>query len=97
MGNKVIWKFVLDDLESPVAVKMPAGANILTCGMSGRDYAVWAMIDTDQPIVDRRLHVVGTGWPLTTEIARMPYLGTIFVSSVFGNLVFHLFDGGETP
>lgn len=96
MTGKIIWKFALKDVENPVTVKMPAGANILTCGMSGRDFAIWAMIDTEQLIVDRHLYVVGTGHPLRPEIAAMPYLGTVYMPDALGDLVFHLFDGGET-
>lgn len=102
---KTIWKFKVD-IEDETFVLMPRGAKILFAATQNIRVAgdpllrtaeeiliVWAIIDPVEDKVRRRLFVVGTGHPIHDEMAELPFVGTVLMSQ--GELVFHLFDGGE--
>ena len=88
---KVIYKYAITGLD--VIVKMPAGAKILTVQTQGVEPFIWALVDTDAPLVDRHLRLVPTGEPLNFVLGE--YIGTVQFRDSFSLLVFHLFDQGE--
>lgn len=100
--DATIHKYVLDGLggyqavKMPryQAVKMPRRARILSVQMQGisdgyRRITLWALVEPDAPMVARRLVVIGTGWE--QDFAGLMYLATL----QDGDLVWHVFDGGE--
>ncbi len=83
------YKFKIDDNPK---VEMPRYAQILHVGMQGHDPTIWARVNTEEPTVQRKLRVAGTGHPLKgAEIA--PHIGTF--QSHGGQFVWHVFDLGE--
>ena len=70
------------------SVHMPAGARILHVGMQRGDLCAWALVDPCAPIVERRLHVAGTGNPCDATADQ--HVGTVFA----GPYVLHVFDMG---
>lgn len=62
-------------------------------GPRRENICVWAIVDTDEHLVDRKILVFGTGHELERNAGRGDYLGS--VHDVYGQLVFHLFDLGE--
>jgi hypothetical protein len=54
---------------------MPKGSTVVQVGIQGGLYCVWAMVDTDAPLEERRFVVVGTGRELTVN---MHHVGTVF-------------------
>ncbi len=87
-----VWKFVLR-VDDVVAVQMPAGARVLSCGNQYGEVCVWAVVDVAAPLVERRFRIAGTGHPLTAADAGA-FVGTVMLVS--GTLVFHVFDLGES-
>jgi hypothetical protein len=88
-----IWKFRLE-AASESAILMPKGAKLLNVQDQQGVACVWALIDPLESMqVNRKIYVVGTGWPLKPAIVSMPYIGTFQQDD--GRLVFHAFDGGE--
>ena len=49
---------------------------------------IWALVDTEAPLISRRFKVIGTGGAITDY---EKFLGTVFQ----GPLVWHVFDCGE--
>lgn len=87
MDMKTIWKFglALDDI---VELAMPRYARLLTVQMQRGIPHLWAVVDTDQPVVKRRFRVFGTGHQM--DLDHSNYIGTFQING--GSLVFHLFE-----
>jgi hypothetical protein len=92
MSGPTIWKFPVP-IADEFAVVMPKGALVLTVQAQAGEPVVWAIVSPDAPKVQRWFHVRGTGHE-TAGAESMPYVGTFQVHG--GQLVFHLFDGGES-
>ena len=91
---RTIWKFELERVDEQM-VRMPRAPrqmdeDLLHVGcQDGIHPVVWAMVETDWPMDDRLLLVVGTGNP-----APEPWDGTYVGSAICGPFVWHIFDGG---
>jgi diguanylate cyclase (GGDEF)-like protein len=85
-----IWRFPLE-LDERMTVRMPAGARILHAAVNAAGVpCLWAEVDTEAPLRDRRMTCVGTGGWLPD--GRGPHIAT-FLTDVDGDeYVFHLYD-----
>lgn len=85
-----VWKFPLA-IEDQQLVEMPKGAELLHVGEQHGTLALWALVNPTggQKLVRRRIFVRCTGHRLWTH----PYVGTVVMAG--GDLVWHVFDGGE--
>lgn len=90
---KRIWKYEIPTADEPV-ISMPQGAKLLSVGEQGRKLFVWAAVDPNADLRNRRLRVAGTGHPLGHPLEDMPFVGTVQVAN---GLVWHVFDTGEFP
>lgn len=72
---KAIWKFQLGMAEK-ASVKMPAGAKVIRVdGIDGFLY-LWAVVDPQQPMVQRDFVLFKTGAPMPDDILENHrYLG----------------------
>lgn len=87
-----IWKYELMlDNGDVCHVEIPQGARILSAGIQGETFVVWALVDPEQSKVPHRFAVHGTGHPISDEVAPARYLNVVLT----GPLVFHVFDLGE--
>lgn len=84
---KRIFKY--DLTVSEITIPMPKGAEILHVAEQGWELRLWALVDTDRPIVDRKFFVVGTGHTFDPSGAK--HLATVLAAN---GLVWHVF---ETP
>lgn len=88
---RTIWKWKLfenttwDERDRPL-IKMPFGARVLTVQMQDDQPCVWAEVDDDAMLVERRFVIVGTGTEKPRDALR--YLGTWQQSG----FVFHLYE-----
>lgn len=81
-----IWKFPVPyGIDGAGPVRMPQGAQILSVQMQDGRPQLWALVDTDKPMVQRDIAVYGTGWDISNP---GKYLGTF----QDGQYVFHAFD-----
>ena len=78
---KTIYKYTVTGRSD---TEMPVGALILQCNMQGKDFCMWALVDTDARIENRTFEVVGTGWELDED---MSYVGTCFEGSFVWHIV----------
>ncbi len=83
-----IWKFPLRTLGQQT-VKMPMGAEILTCQMQGSQPCLWALVDPEEQIENRTIFVFGTGHKVDDKY-RISYVATIQIDG--GSLIFHVFQ-----
>jgi len=89
---KTVWKFGLDLSNSDITrIDMPVNAKVLSAGVQGRGFFVWALVDPDAPTIPHRFAVHGTGHPVGDDTVFADLLDTVFM----GPLVFHIFDHGE--
>lgn len=80
-----VWKF---PLLPDTPVKMPEGAKILKVDQVRGDAFIWALVDKEADLEERRFTVVGTGWE--ADLDRRTYHGTFIMND--GDLVFHVFE-----
>ena len=86
-----IWKFPFP-LGDAVTVRIPAGARLLSAQVQNGTPCVWALVQPDAGLVDRTLYIRGTGHS-ASGMAVLPFVDTFQLRG--GDLVFHVFDGGE--
>jgi hypothetical protein len=73
-------------------IPMFAGAEILSVQSQGNNPKIWAMVDTEKPLVDFTFHLRGTGHNCDGMQGKK-YVGTFQLGD--GAIIFHLFmDGG---
>lgn len=83
---KTIYKYTLR-FSDRQTVQMPANAQILSIQNQTSDPVIWAVVDTDQPMVERRFHMFGTGMQ-ATHVDNLHYLASV----QFGPFVWHFFE-----
>lgn len=83
---KTIYKYqlIIDDIQ---VVKMPYGSVILTVALQENIPCIWALVDTDNPQVDRIIKMVGTGHQVDWNAV---YIGTFL--TLQDRIVFHVFE-----
>ena len=67
---KTIYKY---NLSQPV--HMPWGSTVVKVGIQNGQCCIWALVDTNAPVEERRFVVVGTGSEIDDN---MVYVGTMF-------------------
>ncbi len=85
-----VWKFPLRD-DPEAILRMPKGAQVLSVQVQEGRPMVWALVDPQEKSVRRKFWIVGTGWNVNPD-GLGSFVGTIQLA---GDLVFHIFDGGE--
>jgi len=86
-----IFKYVLPLSDDPI-VPMPIGAEVISAQGQDLTPVIWAIVDPDQPTVQRRFRIVGTGHPCE-DVDFDQFVGTVQLHGE--RLVFHVFDMGE--
>lgn len=89
--NSVIWKFTLNPVEDTIA--MPEGARILHVREQFQRVCIWAEVDPEAAIVNRRFGIGLTG----QGVPPGGYVGTAHVveEGLATAIVVHLYDQGE--
>lgn len=93
---KTIHKFELYDhvlaRKDGQTLQLPESAVILSVQLQQGTLCVWALVDTERPLKDRKFIMVGTGQPCDHLAASAIHVGTF--QFLQGALVLHLFDCG---
>lgn len=97
----VIYKYECVPGVLDWVVQLPQGAEILSLGTQHNNYVYWAKVDSDAPLVPRRLKLLMTGQPFGQSLEGMPepkYCGSCvtYIDTTIP-FVLHLFDLGEVP
>lgn len=85
---KTIHKFPL----SFGAIEINQGAKIIHTAAQNDKICVWAIVDTDKPLVLRKVYIIGTGWDFARgDVKEECYVGTVHEDE----FIWHIFDEGE--
>jgi hypothetical protein len=91
---KAIYKYRLPFMEVS-KVTMPADSEIIrTAGLDGAIW-LWAIVDTEKPLVERTFHLFKTGGKMPDDIADYNFLGcgAIFIQM---ELMMYIFEKPNT-
>lgn len=83
-----VWKFPLPIVDD-VTIEMPQGARVLHVETQFDSAQMWALVDPNQPLVQRRFKVVGTGHR-HEDMDTWHYIGTFPMFG--GGLMWHVFE-----
>lgn len=86
-----IWKYGIYPIDNVQTYDMPAGAEIASFGKDANgDLCFWAIVNTDAPMIEKRMWCVGTGWPLDDigMAQEVAYIGMV----VNGPYIWHLIE-----
>ena len=85
MRSNVIYKYKIQIIEYQ-CISMPRGAKIIHAGLDPVDEpCVWALIDPDQPAIERELFIIGTG---QSGVKVDNHVG----SFIMGRFMWHVFQ-----
>lgn len=88
-SRSTIWKFTITPWQPTLMV--PAGAHLIHASEQNGEICFWAEVDPDAGMVLRNVMAVPTGgYP-----GERTYVGTAHLEGGGGELVFHVYDGGE--
>jgi len=88
-GMRTIWKYDVP-VDARLSVMMPRGGKVIAVQMQGDTPCLWAIVDSDEPVEQRRFMVFGTGHMLPDS--PIVHLGTFQVNDGGRPLVFHVFE-----
>lgn len=81
---RTIYKYPFE-ITDVFTIKMPGHSKILDVKMQNGTPCIWALVDTEEPEIEKTFYLYGTGHKFT----KGEYVGTFQVNG--GELVFHLF------
>lgn len=96
---KTIHKFIIEP-GGTRNISMPAGAEVLSVHVQRGEVCMWALVDTEARMVNRKFGVFGTGHtvdpcPQGDHLGpnRWHFLGTVLLEN--DSLVFHVFEARQ--
>ncbi len=84
---KTVHKFTLKT-EDFQLIEMSRGARILCVEVQFGRVCIWAEVDTELSLLDRKIHTVSTGGPM--PVVPLRYIGTYQLSG--GSLIYHVYE-----
>lgn len=88
-----IYKYELE-ITGSQWLEMPQHAEILCVKTQRNKICAWARVNTERDLFQRRIIIVGTGSPMMkNDFIYYKYIDTVELSG--GDLIFHIFEGGE--
>jgi hypothetical protein len=95
--KRVIWKIQLPDPGDLHHAALPGAWRVVAAGVQDGAHVAWVEVEPDRPVVERPVHVLGTGWPIPDEMygadVRLEHRATY----QWGVFVWHVYEGVVTP
>lgn len=92
---RTVYRYDLQEIDQQV-IAMPKGAQLLLIERQTRlplAMSLWALVDPDEEIVNRKIFWRGTGTTVPGDVTyHIPYINSYQEQNGF---VWHFFDGGE--
>ena len=82
-----IWKYECPS-QGEFSLRMPEGAKVISVHAQNEKPCIWAIVDPEKPIENRRFCLHGTGHLVTLGVDQ--FIGTVMLEG--GALVVHLFE-----
>jgi len=81
---KTIWKFGLGPVPSTLPAtylleNVPLVAEFVHFGLQGDELCLWAIVDTEQPMLMQTVLLIGTGQGYPPEYDGRKYVGSVVV------------------
>lgn len=87
---KTIWKFPIQ-VTNEFQLEMPRNSYIIHIDVQRSSPQLWAIVDPDNPIEQRKFYLIGTGALFSNDLwDKSVYVGTFQLHS--GDIVLHLFE-----
>lgn len=90
MEARTVWKYQLE-LNHWQTIDIPRDAKILSVHMQEGTPCIWALVNPDNEKVKTEIHMLGTGLPITENIDKTTFLGTVLTYD--HKFVWHFFVG----
>ena len=71
-----VSKYPIAIVADYITIAMPVDAQILTVQMQNNVACIWALVDPDAPLIERRFRWAGTGHEIKEDIKDLWYIGT---------------------
>lgn len=81
-----VFKYPVDLIQH-FNIQIPHAAKLLSFQVQDNVPMIWALVDENQPLEERKFRVAGTGHPIDDSVKA--YVGTIQMAN---GLVWHLFE-----
>ena len=89
---KIVYKYQLQLVAGIQTVQITQEAEVIRFSRDGQgNQCLWALVDTNEPIVERRFQIIGTGDPLF-EDKNYKYIGSVEIEDLLSWFVFHCFE-----
>lgn len=90
-----IWKYILVPMVEAINISVPKGAQFISCGLdSNHNICIWALVESNAPLEQKKVWCVGTGWPLEGMVAQtdqLEYIGAVTQPPY----IWHIFVGAN--
>jgi hypothetical protein len=86
-----IWKYQI--FGSDIIFSLPEGATVISFQAQRGVPTIWALVDTEKPLVPRKFRLYETGRELPPPPFAGRYIGTIQLEN--GDYVLHLFEAEQ--
>jgi hypothetical protein len=73
-----------------VKIKIPSSHRILSVGEQFGDVFLWAIVNNESELVEKKIYIFGTGYTLPNDINIYHFIGTVITDG--GNYVWHIFE-----
>lgn len=84
---KTIYKYKLE-LADVQPVNMPMNAEILCAKVQDGNICIWALVDSNAPMIRRVIEIIGTGNPIADVGRSRKYIGTVEQNP----FIWHIFE-----
>lgn len=86
---RTIWKYNILIDDEPTELQVPENGAVLTAQLQNGDLQLWILVEDSAPLQRRTFVVLGTGYPITSDITLV-YVATFQLLA--GKFVFHVFE-----
>lgn len=84
-----VWKYPLE-ITDEQTIKLPAAAVTLFVGLQRGSLCLWALVDPDNELTERKFRIAGTGHPIDYHHHDLEFIGTVLMHG--DTLVWHVFE-----
>lgn len=86
---RTIYKYPID-IDKPKPIQLPVDAEVVNFDIDGRgQICIWCLVDTDKPLEEKTFVILGTGFPIPSNLW---YVRSFKDTSGIPTFFWHLFE-----